>query len=109
MDAGRPRELEERAPRTPAHAARGQAPLSVKSALALFLFLAVAAGGALAETPASRVEAQQQQAITQPGNNAPVWREVRSGENHYSSLPGREMGVLIQSSGETWRRVRNGP
>ena len=55
------------------------------------------------------MQAQQQRQITQPGNNAPVWRDVRSGKEHYSSLPGREMGVLVQSAGETWRQIRNGP
>ena len=43
----------------------------------------------------------------QPGNNAPVWREVRSGQPNYTSIPGRETGVLIQSGGETWRERRN--
>jgi len=57
---------------------------------------------------------------TQPGNNAPFWREVRkSGEEPgYSSLPGAEKGMLIQpfvqypgsrftTAGEAWREVRN--
>ncbi|HEU4622976.1 MAG TPA: formate dehydrogenase subunit gamma [Burkholderiaceae bacterium] len=45
----------------------------------------------------------------QPGNNAPVWREVRQGEAGYASLPAREAGVLILTSGQTWRTIRNGP
>jgi len=65
---------------------------------------------AQAQAPQNPVEAQQQRQATQPGNNAPVWREVRKeGEAHYTSLPGREMGVLVQSAGETWRQIRNGP
>lgn len=57
---------------------------------------------------------------TQPGNNAPVWRAVRDSGTQpgSSSLPGAEMGVLIQpfvqypgsdytSAGEAWRQVRN--
>lgn len=52
----------------------------------------------------AREQVERQQ--TQPGNNAPVWREVASGKAHYASLPGREMGVLIQSEGEAWRRLR---
>ena len=55
--------------------------------------------------PAAGEAARRQR--TQPGNNAPVWREVRSGESHYTSIPGREVGVLIQSGGETWRERRN--
>ena len=50
-------------------------------------------------------QAQRQQA--QPGNNAPMWREVRSEKEHFTSTVGRETGVLIQSGGETWRRLRN--
>jgi formate dehydrogenase subunit gamma len=57
---------------------------------------------------------------SQPGNNAPVWRAVRETGTQpaYSSLPGAEQGVLIQSmvqypgsrlttAGEAWRQVRN--
>lgn len=57
----------------------------------------------------------------QPGNNAPVWREVNSGKAGFSSLPlsqAPEAGVLIQpfvqypgssltNAGEAWRQVRN--
>ena len=57
----------------------------------------------------------------QPGNNAPMWRQVGSGVQGYSSLPLREApeaGVLIQpftqypgsrvtNAGEAWRQVRN--
>jgi len=57
----------------------------------------------------SEVQQQQQRRLEQPGNNAPVWREVRSGNEGYTSIPGREVGVLVQSAGETWRQLRNGP
>jgi formate dehydrogenase subunit gamma len=43
----------------------------------------------------------------QPGNNAPLWREVRSEKEHYTTARGVEAGVLIQSGGETWRERRN--
>ncbi|MEX2197215.1 MAG: formate dehydrogenase subunit gamma [Burkholderiales bacterium] len=79
--------------------------LRVAGCLLASLLLAVA-GGAQAQT---RVEEQQQRRVDQPGNNAPVWREVRSGNEGYTSLQGREMGVLVQSAGETWRQIRNGP
>ena len=71
------------------------------------VFLAV---GAVAHAQPSEVQQQKQQAVQQPGNNAPVWREVRKeGQEHYTSVKGRETGVLVQSAGETWRRLRNGP
>jgi len=78
----------------------------VAGGLLASLLLAVA-GGAQAQ---SRVEEQQQRRIEQPGNNAPVWRDVRKeGQQHYTTVQGRETGVLVQSAGETWRQIRNGP
>ena len=55
-------------------------------------------------------EAQDQttRRTTQPGNNAPVWREVNSDQAHYASIPGLEAGVLIQRTGQKWRLFRNG-
>ena len=50
---------------------------------------------------------QAQRQKSQPGNNAPVWREVRSEKEHYTTDRGREAGVLVQAGGETWRRLRN--
>lgn len=64
---------------------------------------------------------QAERTATQPGNNAPTWRLVKSGVDNYASLPYREAGVLIQpkaqypfqqvatTAGEAWRRFRNGP
>jgi formate dehydrogenase subunit gamma len=54
----------------------------------------------------------------QPGNNAPMWRDVSKGVTGYSSLPAAESGNLIQgfvqypgsrltTAGEAWRQVRN--
>ncbi|MBX3591620.1 MAG: formate dehydrogenase subunit gamma [Burkholderiaceae bacterium] len=45
----------------------------------------------------------------QPLNNAPVWREVNSPTAGFTNLPANEGGVLIQSAGEEWRLMRNGP
>jgi formate dehydrogenase subunit gamma len=68
------------------------------------------------------VKDQQKRSVDQPGNNAPVWRDVRSGNpNNYTSVPGREAAVLVQqqarfpgqenmtTAGEAWRKFRNGP
>lgn len=81
--------------------------MKLLSGLCLAVLLA---GPALAQQE-DRVKEQQQRAVTQPGNNAPVWREVRSGTSPYtnSSVQGRETEVLVQSWGDTWRRIRNGP
>ena len=54
----------------------------------------------------------------QPGNNAPMWRDVGKGVTGYSSLPYPESGNLVQgfvqypgssltNAGEAWRQVRN--
>jgi len=75
----------------------------------------------LAQQASESAKAQVERGATQPGNNAPVWRDAKSGEKNYTSLPGREMGVLIQeplrfpgqsafaTAGEAWRNFRNGP
>ena len=72
----------------------------------LFASLMLAmAGGVQAQS-----DTQQQRRLDQPGNNAPVWRDVRKeGQSHYTTAQGREAGVLVQSAGETWRQIRNGP
>jgi formate dehydrogenase subunit gamma len=44
--------------------------------------------------------------LVQPLNNAPVWREVRSGAPQTTTVVGRETNILIQSRGETWRALR---
>jgi formate dehydrogenase subunit gamma len=71
--------------------------------------------------PADSVKDQQKRTVDQPGNNAPVWRDVKSGQPNYTSIPGREVGVLVQqqarfpgqdgmtTAGEAWRKFRNGP
>ena len=62
-----------------------------------------------------------ERAKVQPGNNAPMWRQVAAGIEGYSSLPkseAPEAGNLIQpfvqypgsrltNAGEAWRQVRN--
>jgi len=74
--------------------------------LLLWLSLVVA-GAAFAQQqnpPAGAedpVKAQQQRAITQPGNNAPLWREVRRGaDGPYTTttVKGRETEVPIQAT-----------
>jgi formate dehydrogenase subunit gamma len=80
------------------------------SCLALFAAPTWAADGGAKE------QAQRQQ--TQPLNNAPVWRDVRSGEtpegvaarpSQTTQVRGIETDVLVQTKGEIWRQIRNGP
>lgn len=70
---------------------------------------------------ADPIKSQQKRTVDQPGNNADVWRNVRSGAPNYTSIPGREAEVLVQpqarfpgqggmtTAGEAWRKFRNGP
>jgi formate dehydrogenase subunit gamma len=73
---------------------------------------AFVASTAFAQAPAGSPAAgdfakeQQQRQGTQPLNNQPVWKEVRSGLPQVTSLPGRETNVLIQPQGQTWRAMR---
>ena len=76
------------------------------------------AGAAWAQSEAQQ---QQQRQAEQPGNNAPVWRDVKSGEKNFTTIKGRETDVLVQpparfpgqnvtaTAGEAWRKFRNGP
>ena len=78
-----------------------------------FCFAWFGFAGAQSATPAPTPEntspsAEAQRQVTQPLNNAPVWREVRSGAPQTTTVVGRETNVLIQPQGETWRAIRNG-
>ena len=71
--------------------------------------LVLAGAGPLqaADLPPAQQQAERQQ--VQPGNNAPMWREVRQDKAHFTNNPGNEAGVLIQTGGDSWRHLRNGP
>jgi formate dehydrogenase subunit gamma len=92
----------------------------------LIIAALLASGAAFAQSAGqsssqSNVEEQQKRRLEQPGNNAPVMREIKSGEPQYTSIPGRETNVLVQpparflgqsamvTAGEAWRQFRNGP
>ncbi len=71
----------------------------------LVLALNLAVPVAAAASPAQDQAARQ---ITQPGNNAPFWRDVRKSDNPSTTtqVRGTETDVLVQSGGESWREVR---
>jgi formate dehydrogenase subunit gamma len=74
------------------------------------MVLALVAQFAWGQDAGSQKEQAQRQ-LTQPLNNAPVWRDVRGGENPYQTTQARgiETNVLVQTQGEIWRQIRNGP
>ena len=71
--------------------------------------------------PGYAAQSNAERIKVQPGNNAPVWRQVGEGVSGFTSLPSREApeaGNLIQpfvqypgssltNAGEAWRQVRN--
>ena len=73
------------------------------------------------ERPGYAEQTNAERARVQPGNNAPMWRQVNSGNPGFTSLPhaqAPEAGILIQrfvqypgsaftTAGEAWRQVRN--
>jgi formate dehydrogenase subunit gamma len=87
--------------------------------LALAISLAVPLGALAQQPPADDAAKQQaERQLVQPGNNAPVWREVQSGQEAYTSIKGQETNILIQpamrlpgtpttTAGEAWRLFRN--
>jgi len=54
------------------------------------------------------VQAQRDAAENKPGSNQPIWKNVNSDVAHTVNFPNKEMGVLIQKSGQQWRLIRNG-
>jgi formate dehydrogenase subunit gamma len=76
--------------------------------LVLLCVTALAQGSFAADTAKEQAARQ----ITQPGNNAPMWRDVRRGEpGPYTTtqVRGVETNVLVETGGQLWREVRNGP
>lgn len=62
-----------------------------------------------AAAPATGPGPYTQPGANNPGNNAPMWRDVRAGESHFTVVRTPEAGVLIQENGNAWRQLRNGP
>jgi formate dehydrogenase subunit gamma len=98
-------------PAAPAVTAAEPAPAAVQ---------ALPPAGFVAPAEPKPEESNGERSKSQPGNNAPMWRAVRDSGTKpgITSLPGAEMGVLVQpftqypgsrltSAGEAWRQVRN--
>jgi len=69
---------------------------------------------------AASVTLQPAPAVAQTGGQVPgdsqgttsdadFWRQIRQGAQGQVSIPNARAGVLIQSEGDNWRAVRNGP
>ncbi|HEY1460534.1 MAG TPA: formate dehydrogenase subunit gamma [Casimicrobiaceae bacterium] len=81
--------------------------------LALAALTVLTASAVLAQSPAVNPKEAQaatqesQRQVVQPLNNAPVWKEVRSGAPQVTTVTGRETNILVQSQGQTWRAGHN--
>ncbi len=83
-------------------------------ALAVVLLLAFAGGGPVPNlVGANPALAQTKGAV--PGqalgnrNDSDFWRTMRRGGRGTVSIPDKQAGILVQSEGENWRAIRNGP
>lgn len=59
--------------------------------------------------PIAEVASKPQDASTQTNPRADTWRDVREGSQGQTTVRGPETEILIQSEGERWRQLRNGP
>ena len=80
--------------------------------LAVLLLLALALGGLAARAGAGLGAAAGATCRAQRSATAAIaefWRAIRQGDPGTVSAPNPAGGVLIQSEGDNWRAVRNGP
>jgi formate dehydrogenase subunit gamma len=82
----------------------------------LWSIVLIAAGAMLLPLTAyvwtAAVQAQETSAQADGSGKNPrseYWRGVRESDPGYTAVTGPEANILIQSRGETWREVRNGP
>jgi len=94
--------------------------LGAHTAMAALVALAIGltvlgTGGAFAQTEGRDVAPTQPEQGFVPGDSlgntsdAQFWREIRRGMQGTVSIPNEQAGVMIQSEGDNWRAVRNGP
>ena len=108
--------------RRPARAARRRATAVVFAVVAGLAVLAATGGLALAQQTPPTLPAESQGGgllAAPPGDNlantlgnasdSDIWRQVRRGARGSISFADTATGVLIQSQGQDWRAIRNGP
>ncbi len=88
-------------------------PVVVLLVFAAFLSVAAPAAPTLAQTEPATAETPTSGNV--PGrsmgntSDSEFWREIRQGSPGMVSIPDQNAAVLIQSEGEMWRSLRNGP
>lgn len=76
------------------------------------LLLAAAAPALAQQDLPPPAPGDQQQGVQELGRSrlpSDIWRDIKRGEAGSNTLPKPMAGTLIQSSGESWRLIRNGP
>lgn len=81
----------------------------------LVLVFAYAFAGTFMASPTLDNTAAAQSGGTVPGqslgssSDAEIWRQIRKGKQGNVSIQDKKSGIMIQSEGESWRALRNGP
>jgi len=77
----------------------------------VLLLMALGLGGSFLPitVPAQDTDNQLRPPNIGQDNNAEMWRAIRQGIQGKVSIPDKKAGVLVQSEGEEWRSIRNGP
>lgn len=89
--------------------------LAVILTAALLVTLAAAGFDGAAMAQDSDTAGQETVGGAVPGNSlgtasdAEMWRAIRRGDQGNVSIPNKQAGVMIQSEGDNWRAIRNGP
>ncbi len=89
----------------------------LKKPISIVLFAAalLIASAAMVGSPHFSNPAAAQSSGEVPGqslgnsSDAELWREIRKGKQGNVSIQDKNAGVMIQSEGESWRSIRNGP
>jgi formate dehydrogenase subunit gamma len=82
----------------------------VAAAMLAFALIVLAAHGVSAQTAQPTTSGSDVRTEAQGGlSKSDIWSAIRKGEMGDVSIPDRKAGRLIQSEGETWRAVHNGP
>ena len=101
-----------------AFAAAPAAALTLAIGLGLALALMLAGGPALAQAGGDslrQVAPEMPAGGVVPGaplgssSDAEIWRAIRGGAQGNVSIPNKQAGQMIQSQGDNWRAMRNGP
>lgn len=93
---------------------RGLGAVAAALVLALGMSL-IEAAPAAAQTQGREVPAEALSGGAVPGgslgtaSDSEMWRAVRGGIQGSVSIPDSKAGILVQSEGENWRNIRNGP